>query len=251
MTQLVPVAPAMRHAVCAYCKVREHAACGGIDGDGGMTALETLRVRPRRLAPGEALSDDWTQGARFYMVLSGWLALRDTARDGREVILRFILPGDGVEVVEDGGTSIRAYQAIGEAIVCSFSPARHQQLLTEFPDYRSRVCANSAAELQSAYSRLAAFAVASARERVAGLLWELAIRSLRRRPERDEAAAAVLNQIEIGLATGLTAVHVSRTLRLLREEAIVEFSQGAIMVRNPVAMERLSRATEADIANWL
>ena len=73
-----------------------------------------------------------------------------------------------------------------------------------------------------------------ARERVAGLLMELAVRSTGRAAfSAGETLPLPLTQVLIGEATGLTAVHVNRTLRGLREAGVLDFRDRHLTLLDP------------------
>lgn len=84
----------------------------------------------------------------------------------------------------------------------------------------------------------------SAEERIAYLFLHLTKRIAARNVIRDERYPIPLRQQHIANATGLTPVHVSRTLRLFREHKIVEFSSGILKVLDPPQFETLAHCDE-------
>jgi CRP-like cAMP-binding protein len=206
---------------------------------------------PRRVDPGATIVAPGERAASTYTVLSGWIALTDTLQDGRMVIHHFALPGDVIPLELLGERSTRGAVAVGEATVCSFTRARHQRLRREDDLYDERYQAAVARELHYAFEHFTDVALASAAERVAKLLWELSVRSLRRRPAAGDRIAAPLSQIQIGLTTGLTAVHVSRTLKQLRAQGLVALEDHAIAVLDPRGVERFTGVSEEIMGMWM
>ncbi len=235
---------------CLYCAAREHSPCGGVRDLRQLQALDGAHNLPRRIEDGTTLVAEGETTPSVYTVLHGWIALLDLLADGRRVILHFALPGDVIPLELLGPRSARSAVAIGEATVCSFSHARHQRLLVEDPQYAKRYHAAVARELHFAYDHFAEVVVSGAAERVLRLLWELGVRTLRRRPASGERVRAPLTQVQIGLATGLTAVHVSRTLRQLREQGLLEFSGHAVAFLDAAGVERLAGVSEDTLAMW-
>ncbi|HVX79016.1 MAG TPA: helix-turn-helix domain-containing protein [Bradyrhizobium sp.] len=78
----------------------------------------------------------------------------------------------------------------------------------------------------------------SARERIAHLLLELYIRLRGRTPNKGDVIRIPLTQGHIGQAVGLTGVHVSRTLRTLREQGIAQFVKQDLEILDPNALVR-------------
>lgn len=236
---------------CLYCPARGRAPCGGVSDLGSLQSLDLAHNLPRRVSAGAMIVAPGETAASAYTVLNGWIALTDTLRDGRMVILHFALPGDVIPLELLGEGSGRAAVAVGEATVCSFTPARHQRLRADYPLYEARYREAVARELRLAYDHFADVALANAAERVAKLLWELAVRSLRRRPAAGERIAAPLSQVQIGLSTGLTAVHVSRTLKQLRDQGLIALDHHTITVLDPRAVERFAGVSEETMAMWM
>lgn len=247
---LAPRAKAVAHRQCQYCTARAHSPCGGLRDPQSLESLDAAHNLPRRVASGDAIIAEGDATSSTYTILNGWIAVVDTLANGATVILHFALPGDVVPLELHGERSTRSAIAVGDAIVCSFGRVRHQRLLREDALYSERYQAAIARELHFAYDHFVDVVLSSAAERVLKLLWELAVRSLRRRPTATERIPAPLTQIQIGLATGLTAVHVSRTLRQLREQGLIELSGHAITILDPVAVESLAGVSEDTMAMW-
>ncbi|TVQ71433.1 MAG: helix-turn-helix domain-containing protein [Chromatiaceae bacterium] len=88
-----------------------------------------------------------------------------------------------------------------------------------------------------------------ATERLAHFLLEMKVRVC---PATNEFALP-LNQTVIGDALGLSAVHVSRTLRHLREQGWVEMDNGHVCLRDIDALVKLSDFNPAYldcVSNW-
>lgn len=239
------------HRQCLYCGVRERSPCGGLRDVESLDLLEQARSSARRVGPGEPVVAGGQDLAATYTILSGMVAITETLADGRHMILRFALPGDILVQEQLASRTARAAIAIGDVTVCAFTRARHVQLLRDDALYRGRYNAALNRELNLAYGHLAELALGNARERVAGLLFELAWRTLRREPTSVDRIHLPLTQVQVGLATGLTAVHVSRTLRHLAEEGLILFEARQIGILNPDAVKRLAGASEETIQSWM
>lgn len=236
---------------CLYCGVRERSPCGGLRDLESLEVLEQARSPPRRVAAGESVLTLGDNSAATYTILSGMVAITETLADGRYMILRFALPGDSLVQEQFTARMTRAAIAVGDVAVCAFTRSQHVQLLRDDPLYRTRYNAALNRELNLAYGHLAEVALGNARERVAGLLFELACRTLRREPKSDDRILLPLTQIQLGHAVGLTSVHVSRTLRHLAEEGLILFEARQIGILKSAAVKRLAGVSEETIQAWM
>ena len=77
-------------------------------------------------------------------------------------------------------------------------------------------------------------------ERVAHFLCEMRIRSAVVGLGDEDAYPLAITQTELAECLGLTAVHVNRTLRNLRERGLAEFRSGAVKIWNVKGLEKLA-----------
>ena len=168
----------------------------------------------------------------FYLV-DGWVALYKLHEDGRRQILHFALPG-AVLAFFPGQVMTYSAQALTSAIV---SVIPHRNLYSVFrddPEIGMRLASLVSSDRNLAYDHLFAIGRQSARERVAHLLLELFIRYRMQWPGHCiEDMHLPLTQEHIGDATGLSSVHVSRVLRNLGKDGIVEFHYKRLRILNP------------------
>lgn len=221
------------------------------EGD-GLAALEAARSPLRIVSDGDSLYAKGDPSDRSYTLLTGWIAIYEEGEDGRRQIVHFAMPGD-VLVAErqEGGMWSTTAVAVGDVIACSISRARNDRLRRENPDYADRHLAQLQRLVQFAYEHIANLALGNAKQRLAHLLLGLASRNLGRRPVgRADAIPMPLSQIDIALATGLTPVHVSRTLRLLREDGVLELHNHTLRILDLHKVDVLAGAASGATALW-
>jgi CRP/FNR family transcriptional regulator len=248
--QLTP-APSTLRSTCRFCSVRTHAPCGAFWGEGGAETLESVHAPLRHIPAGATIVEQGAPSDRSFTVLNGWIALYQTTGDGRATILHFLLPGDVLPFERHSAVATRSAVAVGDVTVCSLSRSRQERLEREHPDYDARQKADAARDLHLAYENIAAIAFGSAKERIAHLLWSLASRTLRRAAQPSDRVWIPASQIQLGLATGLTPVHVSRTLRHLREAGLLDLEDHRLTIRDPAEMKRLAGASTEMMASWV
>ena len=76
--------------------------------------------------------------------------------------------------------------------------------------------------------------------RIAHLICELFTRAMLIGMTNDNRMDWPLGQQDIADATGLTSVHVNRTLKRLREEELIELTGRVLSVRNAEALQRVA-----------
>jgi CRP-like cAMP-binding protein len=102
--------------------------------------------------------------------------------------------------------------------------------------------------------RLVSLGRNSARGRVAALLLLIAGRMRFAKLPMDEGFALPLTQEEIGDLTGLTAVHVNRTMRVLSEQGLISRNGNVLRILQPDRLARMAnynRRHEMIDASWL
>lgn len=233
---------------CAHCAVRSLAPCGAIEGAAGLAELERSHAPLRRVAADGAVFEQGAASDRSFTIVSGWVALTHLPADGRLCILRFALPGDVLPFDRRSPVNPCGAVAVGDVIVCAFTRPHQARLEASHRAFDVRYRAAQAGALEDAYETLSSVLGHSAMERVSRLFLQLSWRSLRRRPRRGDRIYAPLRQIQIGLATGLTAVHVSRVLRRLREDGVAALEDQQLSIFDPAALERRAGVQQADLA---
>ncbi len=177
----------------------------------------------------------YAQGGRneaIFTVIEGWVFLHHVLEDGRRQILDFLLPGDvcGAFTLARAGAAHTA-EALTEAAVAVLPRSGLPAMLAGSPGYGEALMTRMAASVQGAQDALVDAGRRSAIEAVAHLLLRLDARARAATGERDRTAIGFPpTQEHIGDALGLTAVHVCRTLRVLRERGIATLSRKRLRI---------------------
>lgn len=210
---------------------------------------EALRVlaEPWRQAP--TRTDLITQGQNrtsAVLIHGGWAIRHRTLADGRRQILDFILPGDlcdpSVFVTPVAGFSLTTitpctYSLIGAAAVLD--------LLSRSPRLGVMLWWIEAEEQALLGDHLVALGRLSAEERLAHLLWELWWRLRRVGLAGEDGFEWPATQEMIADATGLSVVHVNRTLRRLERSGIIRRLDHAYRIRNARRLRALAQLANA------
>ncbi|MDX8455553.1 Crp/Fnr family transcriptional regulator [Mesorhizobium sp. VK9D] len=182
----------------------------------------------RRVFPaGTAIAREHQARSAILIITSGWAAFAKMLPNGSRLIVDFVLPHE-IALIEFAGEMSETVTALsGVTAIELAGPVR-----SCFSRYPQPICEAVLAAEASRYSRLAEHLAGVSRrgtvERTAHLLLELACRTHRSATSYPNHYACPLTQTELADALGLSAVHVSRVLKTLREAGLATFRNGVV-----------------------
>ena len=185
-------------------------------------AIETMQASSRRLAPGETLMQEGGSNDAMYVVEQGWLHSSVRLAVGGRQIVRFHYAGDLV------GTSSIAWSqaattltAIVDCTVAEVPKAALGHLFATERRLGGLLYAIAAAESVAMADRLISVGRMNAIDRVTTLLLDMVARLRVTAGGIVDSFEMPLTQEDIGDATGLTKVHVNRTLREMERRGMI------------------------------
>ena len=167
----------------------------------------------------------------FYINQNGWLFRYKILHNGNRQIVDFILPGQifGLQACLFKA-SLYSIAAVTAASVSALPLEVIDDVFDQNPQFAKALLWSAVCEAAIVGEHLIDTARRSAYERVSHLLLELFVR-LKSTGQSDERSFIMpLTQELIGDAVGLTAVHVNRTLRALREDRLVEIGNKCVTI---------------------
>ncbi|MGF7205905.1 CRP-like cAMP-binding protein [Skermanella aerolata] len=235
--------PAGRGPYCRTCLAWDQSLCRQIAGS-DFDRLFPNGIRYQTREAGVAL---FHQGQPFDQVLiirSGWVLTYKVFQDGQRQIIRFALPGDliGFEGDDTSGMAYTA-EALSDVTLCSFKRSLFYGVCSSSPQMAMNFAAAVTREALAAWNHVGALGQQSAMGRVANLLLDLHRRAVAQCGADGPAVRLPINQIHIADATGLTSVHVCRTLKQMKLERLLEFGKGQLVLLDP---ERLAEIAQLD-----
>jgi CRP/FNR family transcriptional regulator len=235
---------------CDHCVVRSTGLCSAFaDGSGlELADLEAAHLPVRVFDGGDIIYSQGDSSDCLYCIVSGWAGLHQDMPDGRRHISRFLLPGSLFGVNPTGARYSHGATTITTASICAIPGARMDALRQLYPALNERFIWMLEQEAQMATDSLTFIAQGSSFERVARILWNLAERICA--PDAvlpDRALKAPLTQRLIADATGLTAIHVNRVIRRLREQGLVTLHDGILIVEDPTRLAEIATATATPV----
>lgn len=236
---------------CWICKLRDQGSCApfgvqDLDLVGPYKNMRTVR----------AGADLFGQGAscdEIYNLHVGWVFTYLILEDGRRQIISFGLHGGLYGLFpQQVATMPYGCQALSDVTLCAV-PRRHLlHLIERKPELALQLAWLGKRDEMLLYEHLTSIGRRSARERVAYLLLELFCRAQRRLPKsRGEAIGLPLNQAHIADAMGLTSIHVSRTLKGLREDGILQLKDGVLEILDPEQLFEAAMVDTESARQWI
>lgn len=231
--------------------MRKTSLCAPLS-DAELAIVEAFKSGDRVVRAGTDLYAQGEPCKELYTVVSGWVFQYKLLEDGRRQIARVALPGDFVGFQPDLSANLdHAAQALTDARLCVFPREGMLALFRAHPELAIRLTWMIARDEGQARERLTSLGRRTARERVAHFLLELFYRLRLRDAEPVGASIPLpLTQEHLGDALGLTAVHVNRTLRQLREDGLIRIADRTLHVLDPDGLAVIA-GFDDELFDWL
>ena len=211
-------------------------------------AIAKISRTSRVIAPRRDLIREGEDPKYIHLMLDGWACRYKTLPDGRRQIVAFFVPGDfcdlNVYVLRHMDHSIGAITRLS---VADISRDDMDRLTASHPRVTQALWWE--ALVNAAIQREWTLNVGqrTAYERIAHLLTELFLRLRTVKMTNGTSCDFPLTQNDLADATGLTAVHVNRTLQELRRDGLIELERRRLTIPD---MQRLMDAAMFN-ANYL
>ena len=174
----------------------------------------------------------------LYLLLSGWACRYKTLPDGRRQIVALFLPGDlcdlHVYILKEMDHSVGAITSIKAAEI---SRDDFEQLLSDHPRVTQALWWDELVKIAIQREWTVNLGQRSAYERIAHLLCECFLRLRTVGLTTNGSCPFPLTQVDLADATGLTAVHVNRTLQELRKDGLIELHSRMLSIPNLSALK--------------
>lgn len=191
--------------------------------------LDSLEKSPREYRKNTSV---WTQGEpsnHFYTVSKGWVYSYRNMEDGSRQILDVYVPGDVVGLREFAfNKRITGLTVMSDAVLCAFPKSRLTEVFAESLLLCSIFFMISATDQAILLERLVNLGRRSARQKLAHFLLEISKRLQKTNVTINNHLTLPLTQTLLADALGLSAVHVNRVFKELREENLIEQTNGHV-----------------------
>lgn len=167
------------------------------------------------------------------LILSGWACRYKGLPDGRRQIVGFFIPGDfcdlNVYILKEMDHTIGAITRVQYAAI---TPEEMDRLTEKRPRITQALWWHELVDSAVQREWLLNIGQRSAYERIAHLLVELYLRLRSVGLAKDSCCDFPITQNDLAEATGLTPVHVNRTLQELRRDGLIELSHKRLTFPN-------------------
>ncbi|MCV6625491.1 MAG: Crp/Fnr family transcriptional regulator [Cellvibrionaceae bacterium] len=197
------------------------------------------QMKLRQLAGGAPLYQPGDSANALYQVKSGLIAIKRCNSEGAEFLATLHGPGECFgEIPLLSNMPRRGFAAIacGATEVACLGKAEFEQIACEHPQIYQQLNQKLCAIINSLLLRLESLGQASLRQRLAGLLVDVAERH--GRPCSDGVRLELpISQTDMGNMLGATRQSIQRELRRWREQGWIGKQQGRLLLCNIAALK--------------
>ena len=186
------------------------------------------------LKRGEYIAEDGSEPKHSTVMIEGIACRYKTFDDGRRQILSFQYPGDITDLYSY--VLKKLDHAVGALTQCTVSQIPHeaiQALCEKYPNLAYALWRDTLVDTSKLHASIASLGARSSKERLAHFLAEQHMRMVAvGLAEAGKHANFGITQTDLADATGLSLVHVNKTLKKLKEEGYVSWNRNQLTILN-------------------
>lgn len=173
-----------------------------------------------------------------FLILDGWACRYKTLPDGRRQVVGLFLPGDicdlNVYILKEMDHSIGAITSLK---VAELPRDDFERMMSEHPRITQALFWDELVTVAIQREWTLNLGQRTAYERISHLFVELFLRLKTVGMSNGNSCDFPLTQVDIADATGLTAVHVNRTLQELRKQGLIELQGRKLTIPDLAALK--------------
>jgi CRP-like cAMP-binding protein len=203
--------------------------------------LEEIQAKPLTVKRGRQLIHEGQTGQKAFVLQSGWACSYKDLPSGRRQIISFPIAGDCVGLRSVLlKTADHSFSALTDAVVSPVEGTHILKCVSDFPRLGVALLWAASRDEAMVVEHLVNIGRRSAIERTAHFFMELAERLSLVGLATEAEFECPLSQFVLADALGLTAIHVNRVLRLLRERDLLTLRKGRVRIHDLNALRKLS-----------
>lgn len=191
--------------------------------------LERISAESRLVAPNTDLAHEGDKPEGVFLVMEGIAGRHKLRANGTRQIMAYLVPGDlcdlDVALLDEMDHSITAFSACR---VVRIAPETVTGLLRNYPQIARGLRKSTLVDEATLREWLMNVGRRSAVERLAHLFCELLLRMRAVGLSMGNSYRLPLTQVDLADTTGLSTVHVNRSLRELRRQGLIELQGGRL-----------------------
>ena len=225
---------------CESCPLRERPAFRALSRE-EVAFMHRFKRGELVVEAGATILLEESASPHLYTILEGWAFRHKQLVDGRRQVLNFALPGDliglQVAIMNDMQHTVTA---LTRARLCVFERDKVWSVFTDNPALGFAMTWSAAREEQLLDGHLLSVGQRTARERAGYLALHLYERAAAVGYAADDVMRVPFSQAHFADALGITPVHLSRTLRKLRDDKLLVWRDDSMTFLNRAALERIA-----------
>ena len=208
--------------------------------DGDRQALRMATDSPvRSVMPRRDFAREGDTPTCVHLIVEGWAARHKILPDGRRQIVALLIPGDicdlNIQLLSQRDHSLVAITPL-KLIEIPFGTMN--QLIADSPRIAEALRLDALIVAATSHEWTLNVGQRSAYERIAHLMSEMAYRLERAGLGEGERIEWPLTQVDLADTTGLTPVHVNRTLQLLRADGLIILTHRMLTIPDRPRLKR-------------
>lgn len=206
-----------------------------------LECLAGLQSTPVRLEQGKELIRQGDTRNDAYILQAGWGCNFKLLSNGGRQIITFAIPGDCVGLRSVLlRTADHSFSALTGAVVSRVAVSQMMSIFTEFPHLGAAILWATSRDEAVVVEHLASLGRRDALERTAHFFLELYDRLRLVGLATNLEFACPLSQYLLADALGLSAIHVNRVLRQLRERGLLTFQEHKVIIHDSERLKALA-----------
>jgi CRP-like cAMP-binding protein len=201
--------------------------------------LKLSQLRLRQLRPREDLVQEDQRPRDLHLILTGWAYRYKMLEDGRRQTLSVLIGGDFCDLDHHLlGAMDHSIAALSPLCIAEIPHAHLEAVTARFPNLAQAFRWTALVDGSIEREWIVNLGQRNAIERIAHLLCEIYCRMRAIGQVSDQRCEFPMTQADIGEATGLTVVHVNRTLQELRRIGLISLSGKELVVHDEPGLAR-------------
>jgi len=203
--------------------------------------LAELQAPTTSVRRGHQFIHEGQTGHGVYVLQAGWACSYKDLPSGERQIISFPIAGDCVGLRSVLlRTADHSFEALTDTVVSSVDASRMLQTFAEFPRLGTAILWAASRDEAMVVEHLVSVGRRSAIERTAHFFMELAERLNLIGLATEAQFQCPLSQYVLADALGMSAIHVNRVLRQLRERELLTVQRGRVTIHDLNGLRKLS-----------
>ncbi len=206
-----------------------------------LKCLADMQSNVMKVKRGRQLTQEGQTGHQAFVLQAGWACSYKLLPDGARQIISFPIAGDivGLRSVLLR-TADHSFSAVTDAVVNPVEGTHVMRCVAEFPRLGAALLWAASRDEAMVVEHLVGIGRRSALERTAHFFMELAERLSLIGEATETEFKCPLSQFVLADALGLTAIHINRVLRQLRESRLLTVRKGTVAIHDLGALRKLA-----------